>query len=51
LKERLNKNKYTDGSDFKVDNEEEDDNKEAEEQNGILNADVIQNQANSDGLD
>jgi hypothetical protein len=51
LKKRSNENKYTDDSDFEVSNEEEDDDKEAEEQNDILNADVIQNRANSDGLD
>jgi hypothetical protein len=51
LKERLTKNKYNNNPDFEVDDDDKDDDKEVEEQNDILNDNVNQHRANSDGLD
>jgi hypothetical protein len=50
-KKRSSKKKYKDDSDFEMDDEEDDDTKEVEEQNDVLNNDVNQHRANSDGLD
>jgi hypothetical protein len=48
-KNRSSKNKYHEDSDFEI--EDDNDNKEVEEQNDVLNDDVNQHRANSDGLD
>jgi hypothetical protein len=50
-KKRSSKKKYNEDSDFEIDDEDDDDNKEVKEQNGVLNNDVNQHRANSDGLD